>query len=400
MSAGSSGAAPVRVALRVRPGASRTAVGGVRGEALVVAVTAPAVDGRATEAALRALADALGARRRHVRLVAGATSRDKVVEIDGEAAPTWPNGCPGCSRERPARDEPAPRRSTSGGPTCAPGHFRRGFVVVRTTRGCISSADCPSAGEGDPTMATTRGTSSRASQTAETAPAASGDGPPAPRKRAAKTAAAAAPAAPTVTRKAKADSAAEPAAKPAGKRASARASVVETPEPAAAPAGVATAPDPEAPVATSIPEQAAPGDDRAAPLADTAASLPVRAGEDPWTPDELREVCQELQAEAERLRREVAETETEIADLLRDSGDGAGDDQADAGNKTFEREHELSLANNSRGMLLQVERALARIDDGSYGTCESCGQPIGKARLQAFPRATLCVSCKQREERR
>jgi DnaK suppressor protein len=51
-------------------------------------------------------------------------------------------------------------------------------------------------------------------------------------------------------------------------------------------------------------------------------------------------------------------------------------------------------------MLLQAERALARIEDGTYGICESCGNPIGKARLQAFPRATLCVTCKQREERR
>ena len=44
--------------------------------------------------------------------------------------------------------------------------------------------------------------------------------------------------------------------------------------------------------------------------------------------------------------------------------------------------------------------ALERLETGTYGNCESCGQPIGKARLQAFPRATLCVSCKQREERR
>ena len=60
----------------------------------------------------------------------------------------------------------------------------------------------------------------------------------------------------------------------------------------------------------------------------------------------------------------------------------------------------MSLANNSRGLLVQAERALLRIEDGTYGVCESCGNPIGKARLQAFPRATLCVSCKQKEERR
>jgi uncharacterized protein len=72
----------VRVAVRVRPGASRTRVGGLHGDRLVVAVQARAVDGAATEAALAAVADALGLRRRHVSLVAGATSRDKVVEVD------------------------------------------------------------------------------------------------------------------------------------------------------------------------------------------------------------------------------------------------------------------------------------------------------------------------------
>ncbi|MDI2126200.1 DUF167 domain-containing protein [Yinghuangia seranimata] len=74
-------AAARRIAIRVKPGASRTAVGGTHGEALVVAVAARAVDGKATEAALRALADALGVRRRRLTLVTGATSRDKVVEL-------------------------------------------------------------------------------------------------------------------------------------------------------------------------------------------------------------------------------------------------------------------------------------------------------------------------------
>jgi DnaK suppressor protein len=51
-------------------------------------------------------------------------------------------------------------------------------------------------------------------------------------------------------------------------------------------------------------------------------------------------------------------------------------------------------------MLDQSERALARIADGTYGVCEVCGNPIGKNRLMAFPRATMCMTCKQREERR
>jgi hypothetical protein len=71
------------MAIRVRPGASRTTVGGMYGDALVVRVTAPAVDGRATDAALAALAQALGVRRSAVRLVTGATSRTKVVDVDG-----------------------------------------------------------------------------------------------------------------------------------------------------------------------------------------------------------------------------------------------------------------------------------------------------------------------------
>jgi len=72
----------MRVAIRVRPGASRTRVGGAYGERLVVAVGARAVDGAATEAALDAVAKAFGVRRRAVTLVVGATSRDKVVQIE------------------------------------------------------------------------------------------------------------------------------------------------------------------------------------------------------------------------------------------------------------------------------------------------------------------------------
>jgi uncharacterized protein len=76
----------VRLAIRVKPGGSRTEVGGTHGEALVVKVPARAVEGKATEAALRAVAEALGVRRRDVTLVSGRTSRDKVVQVDGDVA--------------------------------------------------------------------------------------------------------------------------------------------------------------------------------------------------------------------------------------------------------------------------------------------------------------------------
>ena len=73
--------AAVRIAVRVRPGASRTVVGGSYAGALVVRVGAQAVDGKANEAAIRALANAFGVRRRDVVLVSGATNRSKVIDV-------------------------------------------------------------------------------------------------------------------------------------------------------------------------------------------------------------------------------------------------------------------------------------------------------------------------------
>ncbi|MFB9348222.1 TraR/DksA family transcriptional regulator, partial [Streptomyces heliomycini] len=128
--------------------------------------------------------------------------------------------------------------------------------------------------------------------------------------------------------------------------------------------------------------------------------LAVRPGEDPWTPEEAEEARTELTSEVLRLREEITSSEQSLAGLMRDSGDGAGDDDADTGTKNITREHELALAANAREMLSQFERALQRLDAGTYGLCENCGNPIGKARMQAFPRATLCVECKQKQERR
>jgi len=137
-----------------------------------------------------------------------------------------------------------------------------------------------------------------------------------------------------------------------------------------------------------------------AAAAGASAALPVRPGEKPWTETELKKVRQQLQAEIAGLTADISEAESAIAERLGDAVGDAGDDPADAGAKTFQREHELALTQNARELLERSERALARIDQGIFGVCDSCGQPIGKARLQAFPRATLCVACKQREERR
>ena len=129
-------------------------------------------------------------------------------------------------------------------------------------------------------------------------------------------------------------------------------------------------------------------------------TLPVRPGEEPWTRAELNEVKAALDDDVVRFEEQIAISTAELVGLLRDGSEGAGRDPADVGSANFERDAEMSLANNAREMLDQSRLALRHIALGTYGSCDNCGQPVGKGRLQAFPRATLCVTCKQREERR
>jgi DnaK suppressor protein len=130
------------------------------------------------------------------------------------------------------------------------------------------------------------------------------------------------------------------------------------------------------------------------------SSLPVRDGEEPWTRAELDEVKAALAEDVARFESQIEISTAELVGLLRDGNEGAGRDPADVGSANFERDAEMSLANNAREMLDQSKLALRHIELGTYGSCDNCGKPVGKGRLQAFPRATLCVACKQREERR
>jgi DnaK suppressor protein len=111
---------------------------------------------------------------------------------------------------------------------------------------------------------------------------------------------------------------------------------------------------------------------------------------------ELRGLLQGMYLE---LTAEYEEATTALADLGR-PGDRDGDDEIDAGAKTAEREHQLSVVATIRDRRHQVERALERLDAGGYGSCETCGQPIKIERLAAFPSATACVACKRADERR
>lgn len=126
----------------------------------------------------------------------------------------------------------------------------------------------------------------------------------------------------------------------------------------------------------------------------------VEEDESKWTKTELNQVRKVLLKEVAELEVEIAAEEERFHNLIVESGEGAGDDQADAGAKTFEREHEISILSNKKDLLDQSLRALERIEAGTYGFCENCGKPIGKLRLlEANPRATLCMPCREREDR-
>lgn len=82
------------------------------------------------------------------------------------------------------------------------------------------------------------------------------------------------------------------------------------------------------------------------------------------------------------------------------SGETGDEDYADAGTATFERERDLSIRNNIQDLIDKINKALDKIGAGTYGLCESCGEPIGAERLKALPHVLMCIRCKKAEERR
>lgn len=221
----------------------------------------------------------------------------------------------------------------------------------------------------------------------------------APAKAVAKKAAPAAKKSPA--KKSPATKAAPAKATPA-KKSAAKTAEVKSPV-AKAPAKKAAATKAPATKAAPAATKAAPSGTtatRKAPVKKAAPVLRVLEQEDPWTKSELDEIISELTSMRKHSLKVVADLELELDGLMRNSGDGAGQDQADVGATSFERDQELTVLNGEQEKLAQIERAFAALEEGTYGICESCGNPIGKNRLLAFPRATLCMDCKRREERR
>lgn len=116
----------------------------------------------------------------------------------------------------------------------------------------------------------------------------------------------------------------------------------------------------------------------------------------------MRDIRARLESEHDRLQAEVDEIAREGHEALSDASgeNNYRDHMADQGTATFSRELDMTLEENSRDALSAVHRAIERIEDGTYGTCERCGQAISDERLQAMPTATLCISCKSAEESR
>ncbi|MGH2370774.1 MAG: TraR/DksA family transcriptional regulator [Chloroflexota bacterium] len=118
---------------------------------------------------------------------------------------------------------------------------------------------------------------------------------------------------------------------------------------------------------------------------------------------QLQEVKGQLEADLEAYQRREAEMDggpNEPGPGQHWEHAGYGDHLADDGTELFEREKSIGLEQTLQEHLRHVNHALARIDEGTYGTCERCGKPIAKERLDAIPEATLCIEHKAQDERR
>jgi RNA polymerase-binding transcription factor len=138
------------------------------------------------------------------------------------------------------------------------------------------------------------------------------------------------------------------------------------------------------------------------PMAATRSTKPAKL-KSPFTKKELDDLRASLELEREQLQKQFATIEensfaTTQSDL---TGEVAFDDEtADAGTATFERERDLSIENNVRDLMQKIDRALEKMDAGTYGFCERCGKPIEKARVRALPYVDLCIKDAQAQSRR
>jgi DnaK suppressor protein len=110
----------------------------------------------------------------------------------------------------------------------------------------------------------------------------------------------------------------------------------------------------------------------------------------------LEQERRRVQDTLEHLGENAGNMQDELGDL---GGWGADNHMGDMASVTYERELDEGLGEGAQQTLAQIDRALARLDDGTYGTCERCGEPIAEERLRARPWATLCIEDQRRADR-
>ena len=117
--------------------------------------------------------------------------------------------------------------------------------------------------------------------------------------------------------------------------------------------------------------------------------------------NEKKKVRTRLEQERERLLEAVTRSESSSADAgERPELSSIDQHPADLASETFERSKEASIRQQSEEKLKDVDAALLRLDDGTYGTCEACGRPIAHRRLEALPATRYCLDDQQAVERR
>jgi len=110
--------------------------------------------------------------------------------------------------------------------------------------------------------------------------------------------------------------------------------------------------------------------------------------------EKLEDFRQLLLSQIDALRREADKTVSEMTDEKTNFPD-----PTDRASLESDRNFELRIRDRERKLIMKIREALERIEEGSFGVCESCGEEIGEARLRARPVTTLCIDCKTEQER-
>ena len=114
-----------------------------------------------------------------------------------------------------------------------------------------------------------------------------------------------------------------------------------------------------------------------------------------------QEFRKRLEQEQSRLKEEIERLRTDnpiLGEMAKSESGGYGNLMADDASDTFELEKTLALQRNLQILLQKTGRALQKLDQGTYGLCDECNNPIDPARLEALPQANLCIQCKARQE--